>query len=71
MNRSRKGALCFTVAFALLGGCGGSQLPIGAPRTIPQSRAIAQPLAHGSKTFNYTGSEQYFKVPRNVTNQPS
>lgn len=36
MNRSFIGALCFSVAFTLLAGCGGTQ-PIGTPRAMPQS----------------------------------
>jgi hypothetical protein len=52
---------------AILAGCGRPQPPIGAPGAMPQTSAIAQPAAHGSKTFSYTGSEQYFKVPRGVT----
>ena len=55
-------ALSGGVALALLAACGGSQPPIGAPGAMAQSRA-----AHGSKTFDYTGSEQHFKVPRGVT----
>jgi hypothetical protein len=34
-------ALCTSVAVALLAGCSGSQLPIGAPGAMPQSRAVA------------------------------
>ena len=34
MNRGFIGALCLSVAFALLAGCGGSEPPIGAPGTI-------------------------------------
>lgn len=55
-------ALTSCVAAVLLAGCGGSQPLVGPPGAMPQSRA-----AHGSKTFGYTGSEQYFKVPRGVT----
>jgi hypothetical protein len=41
MNRGFIGALCLSVAFAFLAGCGGSQPPIGAPGAMPQSRARA------------------------------
>jgi len=47
MNRGLIGALSLSVAFALLGGCGGSQPPIGAPGAMPQSRAIGQHAALG------------------------
>ena len=47
MSRERsRFALVVCVATALLGGCGGSQPPIGAP-AMPQSRAIAQDGARG------------------------
>ena len=36
MNRGFIGALCCSVTFALLAGCGGSQLPIGAPGAARQ-----------------------------------
>jgi hypothetical protein len=47
MNRSFIGALCLSVTFALLEGCGGSQPPISAPGAAPQNRAIAQRAVHG------------------------
>jgi hypothetical protein len=47
MNRGFIGALCLSVAIALLAGCGGSQLPIGGTGAMPQSRAVAQYAAHG------------------------
>ena len=64
MNNVRLSSCTFTIgaAAALLAGCGGSQPPLGAPGAMPQNTA-----AHGSKTFNYFGSEQHFKVPRGVT----
>jgi hypothetical protein len=62
MYRDSIGALCLSVAVALLAGCGGSQQSIGAQGVMPQNTA-----AHGSKTFNYSGGEQHFKVPRGVT----
>jgi hypothetical protein len=37
----RRYALCSFVAAAMLAGCGGSQPPIGAPGTMPQTSAIA------------------------------
>ena len=40
-------ALTGCVAAAMLGGCGGSQPPIGAPSTMPQSHAIATQAKHG------------------------
>jgi|HubBroStandDraft_6_1064221.scaffolds.fasta_scaffold121047_2 hypothetical protein len=52
-------ALATGVAAVLLAACGGSQPPIGAPGAMAQNTA-----SHGSKTFNYSGSEQHFKVPR-------
>ena len=39
MNRGFIGALCLSVTFALLAGCGGSQAPIGAPGAMPQTSA--------------------------------
>jgi hypothetical protein len=54
-------ALTISAVAAVLVACGGSQ-QIGAPHAMPLSRA-----EHGSKTFNYSGSEQDFKVPRGVT----
>jgi len=47
MNRGFICALCLSVAFALLAGCGGSQPPIGAPGAMPQRRSIAQHGMHG------------------------
>jgi sugar lactone lactonase YvrE len=44
------------VATAFLAGCGGSQPPIGAPGTMPQSRAIAVHADWGSETPNYKAS---------------
>ena len=43
-------------ATALFAGCGGSQPPIGTPGAMAQSSA-----AHGSKTFDYTGSAQFLR----------
>jgi hypothetical protein len=42
-----RAALGISIAAALLAGCGGSQPPIGAPGSMPQSRAIATHAAHG------------------------
>ena len=47
MNRGFIGALCLSVTFALLAGCGGSQPPIGAPGAMPQSRATPHASASG------------------------
>ena len=54
------------VVVAFLAGCGGSQLPIGAPGAVAQNYAINSTAAH-DKTFEYTGAEQSFKVPAGVT----
>lgn len=51
--------LCICVAAAMLGGCGGSQAPIGSWSAL---HATSQ-----SQTFSFTGSEQTFNVPTNVT----
>jgi hypothetical protein len=51
MNRGFIGALCLSVAFAFLAGCGGSQPPIGAPGAMPQSRAIEQQHASQGKSW--------------------
>lgn len=45
MNRGLSGALCISVAIAMLAGCGGSPSPISAPGTMPQ-RAPTQARAH-------------------------
>ena len=52
-----RGALSVCVAAALLAGCGGSQPPIGAPGTMPQTPAAQQavPPAEGSGPFLYVG----------------
>jgi hypothetical protein len=58
MNRGFIGALCTSVATALLTGCGGSQPAIGAPGAMPQGRAIAQHAARGkSWMLSTAGSE--------------
>jgi len=57
----RRCAVCIGATAILFSGCGGSQPPIGAPGAMPQR------AAHGTKTFNYTGAEQEFHVPRSVT----
>lgn len=53
---------CTIGAIVLLAGCGGLQTPAVAPGA---SSAIGDALPH-KKTFNYTGSEQSFKVPSGV-----
>ena len=50
------------VTCALLAGCGGSQLPSGTTTSGDPSFARKH-----SVTFQYTGAEQSFKVPTNVT----
>ena len=65
-------ALISCVAAALLGGCGGSQPPIGAPNAMPKVViGSIVPLDNGAlphhRTFHYTGEQQSFKVPRGVT----
>ena len=42
MNRGFIGALCLSVVFALLAGCGGSQPPIAAPGALPQTSAMSR-----------------------------
>jgi hypothetical protein len=66
-------ALMSCVAAAMLAGCGAlrqaqddMQPPIGAPAAMAQSHAINSTAAH-DKTFEYTGSEQSFKVPAGAT----
>lgn len=54
-------------AAAWLVSCGGSQVPIVAPNAMPQSHVYASAAEVHSKTFNYTGGEQSFKVPDGVT----
>jgi Glycine rich protein len=55
--------LCISVAAALLSACGGgSSIPIS---TDSVAKGAGAPK--GSKTFNYTGKEQTFKVPAGVT----
>ena len=54
------------VVVAFLAGCGGPQLPIGAPGAVAQNYAFNSTAAH-DKTFEYTGAEQWFKVPAGVT----
>ncbi|MGB8965282.1 MAG: hypothetical protein WCB99_06550 [Candidatus Cybelea sp.] len=47
LTELRRIALSTGVAAALLTGCGGSQPPMGAPGTMPQSPAIAEHANHG------------------------
>ncbi len=47
-------ALTISVAAAMLAGCGGSQLPIGAPGAMSQSRAIAARSDSTSYTIVYS-----------------
>jgi len=63
MNRGLFDALCLSVAFALLAGCGGSQSPIGAPAT----NFVGPSRARDKQVFHYTGFEQSFKAPSGVT----
>lgn len=48
-------------ATMLFAGCSGSQSPIRTPSDLLQRDA------HGTKSFGYTGAEQYFSVPNGVT----
>jgi hypothetical protein len=61
VGTSAQSALAISLASALLAGCGGSQLPIGANG----ASAAAQPRSH-HRIFHYTGGEQSFKVPAGV-----
>ncbi len=63
MYRGFIGALCLSVAFSLLAGCGGSPPPIAAREAVTE---IGDSLPY-HKTFHYTGSIQSFKVPDVVT----
>lgn len=47
MNRGLVGALCLSMTYASLAGCGGSQPPIGAPGGMPQSRTITTHVERG------------------------
>ena len=55
-------ALCISLAAVLLSACGGSSVPIATGNAIDNAGA-----AKGNKTFNYTGSEQTYIVPKGVT----
>jgi hypothetical protein len=55
-------ALSVCVAAAMLAGCGGAQLPVGAYGTSGTAQAVSK-----ESTFKYTGSKQSFKVPAGVT----
>ncbi len=57
-------ALSLSIAAAILAGCGGSQLPIGAPNGTSDDGNL---LPYHT-TFRYTGKAQSFKVPAGVTN---
>lgn len=64
MNTLRFGRLALIVgAAALLSACGGSQ-PF--PVTASGAGFVGSALKTHSRTFNYTGAEQTFKVPRRV-----
>jgi len=63
MNRGFIGGLCFSVAFAFLAGCGGSQPAIGTPGTIPQAPAVTQHAARGKPwTFQDSSSNDLIYV---------
>jgi len=47
MNRGPIGALCLSVTFTLITGCGGSQLPISASGAMAQTSGLAQHASHG------------------------
>lgn len=53
-------------AAALIAGCGASQVPIGAASAMPQNAFVSAQGKKHSKTFGFTGSYQYFYVPKRV-----
>ena len=55
-------ALTGSVAAALLAACGGSQ----SVNPVLHANGAGEPGTH-HKRFDYTGTEQWFTVPRNVT----
>jgi hypothetical protein len=57
-------ALCSSVVAAMLAGCGGSQPPIGAAPGATSGNGDSLPY---HKSFYYTGTKQWFKVPAGVT----
>lgn len=63
MRQSVRFVLTIGAAIALLVGCGGSQTFVG---PAPNSSSVT-PNSAGSKTFHYTGSEQWFTVPKGVS----
>lgn len=65
MNISMLGryALSISATIALLTACGGSQSAMNG--AVPAARGVPN-TASGSKTFQYTGAEQSFKVPAGV-----
>ena len=78
-------SLCSCVASAMLAGCGGSQPPIGAPGTMPQSRTIATQAKHSGSwmlpeykvsgpllyAVNSDGFNTYVSIYDPKTNDPS
>ena len=63
MNRTFIGALCLSVAFGLLTGCGGSPLPIGARGSMEQRHAIPQQLMHaGSWMLSKTTGDELIYI---------
>jgi hypothetical protein len=61
MRNFVRGALCISAA-AMLAGCAGSQPLIGAPGLHVSEASLSH-----HHTFSYSGKEQSFKVPANVT----
>ena len=66
-------ALAMGAASALLAGCGGSQPPIGAPGAMPQSRAIAEDVAHGKSWMlpEASGSDLVYVSDMGNSSRPS
>jgi len=62
MNRGFIGALCLSVAFVLLGGCGGSQPATATPGMISQASAIATHPAGGNSWMPETSGEDLMYV---------
>src|SRR5579871_4708173 len=70
VSRFGRYALSSCVAVATLAGCGGSQLPIGAPGTMPQSHAIARRAERGGSWMLRDATSQallYVSDNRTVT----
>ncbi|HEY6325363.1 MAG TPA: glycine-rich protein [Candidatus Cybelea sp.] len=66
MRTLGRNALTIGAAAALLAACGGLQPPIAGQGPM-QSRAIGPATYPRNRTFNYSGKEEDFRVPVNVT----